>query len=341
MMLRAWSTNFLAAAGVLAAACCVAVSASAALIVNDTWRDTDRTDPASTVYAENNGMVGADADGDGDLESAWYRSGDGTMSVVAPGGGAAVNGSPNLLRTTLGAGTNSSASWTTYFTPQATPVTLGAAGDSMKVTWVFTPSGVAATPTTSQGFRMAFVDSPTRLTGDGTPGSAVYTGYALFLNFAQTTSRSTPYQLLERSGANSDLLSSGGNWGQAGDLVANATGFGTGAVGYQDGVQYTMTYMATRNALGELDIISTMSGGSGATALNGTGTVTLTANDPSPDSFVYDTFAIRPSGAASSATTFDTSLFKVEFIPGVPEPTSLILIAFGGMAMIGLLRRRK
>ena len=61
--------------------------------------------------------------------------------------------------------TSSSSSWTTYFTTESSPVTLAGAGDELKITWVFTPSGVA-TSGTSQDFRLAVVDSPVRLATD-------------------------------------------------------------------------------------------------------------------------------------------------------------------------------
>ncbi|MEI9962606.1 MAG: hypothetical protein WDM76_16265 [Limisphaerales bacterium] len=99
----------------------------AVVLVNDTWQDGMRTDPASPVYSEN----GTDTDADGDLESAWFNTG-GTLTP-----------SPGHLVGTMPANGTSSASWTTYFTPEASPVTLANAGDALQVTWVFTPTTVA------------------------------------------------------------------------------------------------------------------------------------------------------------------------------------------------------
>src|SRR5262245_11771342 len=104
---------------------------NAAIIVNDTWQDGTDSDPASPVHSE----FGVDADADNDLESAWYQGGDGTLDPVGAGG-------PE--RGAMTAGGASSASWTTYFTPEGTPVTLANTGDSLKVTWVFTPTNVNA-----------------------------------------------------------------------------------------------------------------------------------------------------------------------------------------------------
>jgi PEP-CTERM motif len=55
--------------------------------------------------------------------------------------------------------------------------------------------------------------------------------------------------------------------------------------------------------------------------------------DTTPNTFTFDTFALRPAGAASSASQFDTSLFQVDVTKGVPEPASLSLV---GLAFFGL-----
>src|SRR5215213_1500487 len=104
-------------------------SVSAALIVNDTWQDGTDSDPASPTYSE----YGVDADSDGNLESAWFQGGVGTLDPVGAGG-------PE--RGNLTSGGSSSASWTTYFAPEGSEVNLANAGDSMKVTWVFSLTNV-------------------------------------------------------------------------------------------------------------------------------------------------------------------------------------------------------
>src|ERR1039457_7325968 len=106
--------------------------------VNDSWQDGTRTDPAAPVYSEN----GTDLDSDGDLESAWFNNGN-TMTAT-----------PGHLVTTLPANGTSSASWTTYFTPESSPVTLAGAGDQLKVTWIFTPTSVNSGSTSASGLRL-------------------------------------------------------------------------------------------------------------------------------------------------------------------------------------------
>jgi hypothetical protein len=319
MMSRAWSTNFLAAASALAAAFCVAASASAALIVNDTWQDGDRTDPASPIYSEN----GVDGDADGDLESAWYNAGT----------GAALNATQSNLQMDIPTG---SASWTTFFTPNHSKVLLANSGDFVKATWTFTTGDVNAT-NTSQNFRLAFLETPdgSRISTDAAPNNAAYdaAAYAMFMNMGETTGRSTSFELKKRSLLTSgNLLSSSGNWG-----TSLNNGLGNMLAGYADNTQYTFTISATRNGSDGLDLVATMSGGN----IGGTGLVTATATDASPNGFGFDTFSLRPSGDATTATEFNTSLFSVETnAQVVPEPATLALLGLGSLLIAGLRRRR-
>ena len=87
--------------------------------------------------------------------------------------------------------------------------------------------------------------------------------------------------------------------------------------GYVSGTQYTFVMTFTRNATNGLDITATMTGGS----LNNTGSATVSYSDSAPNTFTFDTFGVRPSDAANSATGFDTTLFQVEFIPGATAPS--------------------
>lgn len=272
---------------------------SASVLVSNVWNTGVRTYPAyndpNSPYSE----MGVDYNASGDFESAWFNGGGGTMTS-----------STGHLTTTV---TSSSSSWTTYFTTEASPVTLSGTGDQLKITWVFTPSSVA-TSGTSQGFRLAVVDSPAaaRLTSDGSPGSSTYAGYAMFMNMATTLGSSSSFQLMDRNapGTSSALLSSSGSW------TGLANGAGKSVTGYASGTQYTFVMTFTRNAANGLDITATMTGGS----LNNTGTATVSYSDSAPNTFTFDTFAVRPSDAVDSAASFDTTLFQVEFIPGATPP---------------------
>ena len=272
----------------------------ATVLVSNVWNTGVRTYPAfndtNSPYSE----MGVDYNASGDFESAWFNGGSGTMTP-----------STGHLVTTV---TTSSSSWTTYFTTEPSPVTLAGTGDQLKITWVFTPSSVA-TSGTSQGFRLAVVDSPSaaRLTSDGSPGSSTYAGYGMFMNMATTLGSSTSFQLMDRTapGTSSALLSSSGSW------TGLANGAGKSVTGYTSGTQYTFVMTFTRNAANGLDITATMTGGS----LNNTGTATVSYTDNAPNTFAFDTFALRPSDAVDSAASFDTTLFEVEFIPGATPPS--------------------
>lgn len=284
-------------------------------IVNDTWLDGTRSDPAAPTYSEN----GTDTDSDGNLEAAWFLGGGGTLNPLGPGG---------PLQAVLGA--TGSSSYTAYFTPDGSPVELANPGDSLKVKWVFRPLTVNAS-NTSQNFRLAIVDSPnaSRLSVDGAPGNGIYTGYGMFMNMAQTLGNGNPFRLMERTNPASStaLLSSSGEW------TGLANGATSGNVGYASGVEYTFEMSLTRNALNGIDLVSSMTGGN----LNGAGfaTVSFTDSTPNGGSFRFDTFSIRPSDAATTAAQFDTSLFQVDVV--VPEPASGLLILSAGL----LGRRRK
>ncbi len=286
----------------------LAEPAAAVVLVNDTWKDGLDTDPAAPMYAENNGTVGSDADADGDLESAWFQGGNGMLNPAGPNG-------PQRGDLT---GTTASASWTTYFAPEATPVTLANEGDTLKITWVFTPTNVNANVTnTGQNFRIAVVNSPetSRVMANASPGDGMYAGYAMFMNMRDTLANSNSFQLRERTQVDqaSALLSASASW------TGLANGAMTNNPGYASGTQYTYTFEAKRNAASGLDIISRMAG-EGLLGDADMAEVIFTDETPNGDNFSFDTFQVRPSMAATTAEVFDTSLFKVEFITSSKPP---------------------
>lgn len=279
-------------------------------------------------YSEN----GVDVDGDGDIESAWFRGGAGELNPVGTNG---------PLRGTTGA---SSSSWTTFFTTEDAPVTLGAAGDQMKLTWVFKPTGVANDDMTNTGqnFRLAVVDSPAanRLFADGSPQNNVvgetYDGYAMFMNMDQTLRRSSPFSLMKRvPGDNLGFLGASAAWTSLNDDGA------TGDPGYVSDTTYTYTMTIVRNGSDGLDITSRMEGT--GLGLENRGFLEVVYSDPFPTKFTFDTFGVRPSTGPTTATTFDTTNFKVEFLPAgaisaVPEPAAGVLAILAAGALV---RRRR
>jgi hypothetical protein len=312
--------NSLPLIAALLAAIAFTTPLSAAIIVRDNWRDGTDDDPASPVYSEN----GVDADLDGNRESVWYQGGDGTLNPVTVGG-------PQRGAFSDPVGGGASASWTTYYTPEATPITLANTGDRMRLTWVFTPTGVNA-GNTSQNFRLAVVNTPgaNRLAANGSPGTAAYTGYGMFMNMGTTLGNANPFQLREHDN-NGAMLSASGDW------LALANGATSGNTGYASGTRYVYTMTLTRTAGGQLQVDSTMTGGS----LDNDGTASVSFLDATPNgaSFSFDTFSLRPSGATTTAGAFDTDLFRVDYLPYVPEPSTLLLLGLGGAAL-AMLRRR-
>lgn len=283
--------------------------ASAADVVNDTWLDGTRGDPAAPTYSE----MGADSDVDGDIESAWFRGGSGVFNPVGAGG---------PLRLT---GTTTSSSLTSYFTPEGSELTLSNAGDSIRVTWEFQVSGQNLA-NTSQGFRIAVVNSPTasRVSSEATPGNDTYTGYSLFMNMNPGTfSHADPFELHERAAplTASALLSAAASWAPLVDVGTQ------GNASYTSGVDYTFIMELTRLANGNLDIMTSMAG----TGLDGTGLMQINyTGAPNGGSYAFDTFQFRPDGYDVSWEVFDTSLFKVEF---VPEPATIALFGLGLLAI--------
>jgi hypothetical protein len=286
----------------LAATCSLALSSHATVILSDTWADGSR--------AEQNLPT----------ESQWFLGGSGTLAA-----------SPGHLVGDLGVGGTGSGSWTTYFAADATPVTLANVGDTLKVTWQFTLSTLGAA-NTSQNFKFAVVDSPSaaRLTVDGAPGSSTYAGYSMFMNMgAGNLGNARPFNLMERasSSTTSALLSASGSW------TSLANGATSGNTGWEAGVLYTYVMQLTRTGAG-LDILSSMTGG---TLYNGTGSASVSFSDATPNSYTYDTFALRPSSATGAAQTFDLSLMQVEFIP---EPSTFALLGLGLLGL-GMYRRSR
>jgi hypothetical protein len=308
----------------LAAVAMAAASASATIIVRDTWRDGTDSDPASPTYSEN----GTDSDSDGNLESVWYQGGGGTLEPAGPGG-------PLEMTMDGGPTGTSSSSWTTYFTPEASPVTLANTGDRLRVTWAFQTNEVNAT-NASQNFRIAVVDSPSasRLSANGTPGSAAYAGYGIFGNMAETFGHANPFELVERTNpaASSALLSASASWED--DFLAANDG-ASGDVGYADNTSYIYTMTITRLAGGSLHVSSSMVGGN----IGGDGSLFVSATDASPQTYTYDTFALRPSSASTTTDIFHTRLFRVDFLPEVPEPSSFVLFGLSALALATLRRR--
>jgi hypothetical protein len=316
----------------------LAMSARAQIItnvlVNDTWRAGDRLTPgvypSAPLYAENNGVIGTDADSDGDLSSAWFKGGSGTLAVVT--NNPPITG-PNILQMSTGA--SGSSHWYTYFTQSGTAVTLSAPGQELKLTWVFTPTGVNSL-NSNQGLTIALGLTPgARSTNDMTLAPGNYTNaFAAFMNVGNTLGTPGGISLRKWTAAGSGSLA-----GTSGNYSSQlASGGASLTTGYSDGTQYTFTMDLSLTGSG-LQVTESVTGGS----IGGSGTITASYLDASfaGGSVSYDTFMIRPTSQAITASTFDTSLFQVETITAVPEPSTVALIAMGLGLMAGVIRRRR
>lgn len=260
-------------------------SATADVLLDDTWSDATRTDTALPA------------------ESAWHASN--TASLTA---------SANALTGTAANG--SSRSWWTYFTTNAAaPVPL-AEGETLRATLVFTLDAVAA-QNTSRGMRIGLFDfsGGTRTTADGSsPAGAGVAGYVLNLNMGTTFGVAGPVSIRKRTTLTStDLM------GSAGDFTTLPEGDGggsTGSPGFVSGSPHTVVWTFNRTAAG-LEITAAFSRADGWS-------VTHTATDPAPASLLaFDGFALRPASSTQSAGTFLFSRLLVEKLnaipPGPPE----------------------
>ncbi len=289
----------------------LASGARAGVLVNDTWKDGTDSDPGFVTYAE----PGTDTDLDGDIESTWFQGGVGTLNPVTMNGPLqAITYDATLARPGTG-----SSNATTYFKPAGQKVVLAAEGDALKITWKFKLVGVNA-GNTSQNFRFAVVDSGARIAAaNGSPPNTTYAGYAILGNMGTTLGSGGSFQLRERT-----LLLAGNLLVSQGDFGGTFGTPGNGAVsglnGYAADTEYTMTWLMTRAAADSLDLNISMSGGTlGDGGGSDDGKIEVLINDPTPNTFQYDTFNIRPSGEASTASEFLTSSFKAEFLPAGGE----------------------
>jgi hypothetical protein len=202
------------------------------------------------------------------------------------------------------------------------------------VTWKFSLSGVNA-GNTSQNFRFGVVDSDARLAGDGTLPATTYAGYGIWANMGPTLGNSNSFQLRERTLTTAGTLFN--TTSDFGGVLGN--GAVTGLNGYTADTQYTMTWLMTRAAMNSLDLNVSLSGGTlGNGGGSNDGKIEVVVNDPTPNTFKFDTFSIRIVSELTTATEFRTSLFSVTV---VPEPSALACGMIAVAGLLGAARRRR
>jgi hypothetical protein len=274
------------------------VSASGAVLVDDSWSDGTRDD---TTLPE---------------ESAWFASATGTPAVPTLSAAAgSLTGNVRMFETNL-----ASRLWITHFAPAGNPVTLGP-GDALKITLSFTPNNLPATAPTSRGLRFGLfnfsepgaaqvsADGFSTGAGTGAPGANV-TGYILNMNFAQTLINN-PLQIMKRTDLPTNNL-------MGASAVFTALGSGgnpTNGGGFRSGAQYTFEFSA-RRLEAATEITTKFSDDVGWA-------ISHTVADATNPTFSFDGLAIRPNGVADTADSFTFARFKAETIPYALRLTSL------------------
>lgn len=295
------SYSFLLIAGVAVTACGLASVAPAAVIVNDSFADSDRA-------------------ANGPLEGDFYASS--TSSAIESNAGS------------IGLVSGSSGRQIHGFFPTQT---LANAGDTLNTSFTFvTPATVASG---NEDIRFGIFDHlgrdiPTQLRQDTSYSSSSpnpdYSGLPGFYSEIDVESAD--------SGTNLNIRRS--NPSTTGRLMSTSSGFSnegsSSDIGYAivADTTYTATISATRTAAGGLDVTTTFLGNS------------FTINDPTPNSFDFGMLTYgASSGAFGSSNSvgdpdngIDITNVTVEFVAGIPEPTSAVLALLGGLTLLD--RRR-
>ena len=215
-----------------------AFSASATVLLDDTFADGTRTNQNLPT------------------DSAWFTTSAANMRAFT-----------NSLSITNASG---SSSWWTYFTPSGSPVVLGV-GDTLDVTLSFTVVGVGA-QNSSKNLRFGLYNSAgVRAAGDGSLPTTNYLGYIFFSNFGLTWGANN--ELRYRSAfANTDPLNA------SGDSTIFGTGINAVASpAFSNNVPYTLDFTLTRSNATTIIFTATYAGGgltNAVTAADGTGNFT-------------------------------------------------------------------
>jgi hypothetical protein len=287
---------------------CIAASAHAATIVNDSWADGGRDN-------------GADP-----LDSNWWTSASSSGIEVS-------TGSLGMVTGTSGRGIH------TVFPTQ----TLDDVGDRLIATYTFTTPATVGSGTAA--FRAGLFDtlgrsgldadvsassgSPNEVygwgTGAGGPGTAGLPGYMLDMDVAQTAS-SNDLSFREHDA---------GTVNPTGRLMGTTTGFTQlsptgpdGAFSFTPNTTYTGSLSITRISATEMELTGTL----------GTASHTVT------DTFDSDEFGMLAFwansnifGSSNSPNTADNGIdfsnVRIEFIR-VPEPASLVLLLLGTVVAV-------
>jgi hypothetical protein len=287
---------------VLTAGICLAGTARASVILNETF-------PANQRLTQ-----------DWPATSTWYVSGLGSGSVEDSTAGALRIAGASNTWTTL-----------TYFTGSASPATLGV-GDSLKLTLSFEVQKQATSGDNT--LRIALLNSGgKRLSADATASQiatfSAYTGYYVNVRPTLPDDSSATFGLSKRTGTSNYLLTS------AYTTVPASSGGGTTASSsnsLKPDTLYSFEVTYTRTSANALNVSVAMSGA-------GLDNYTYAFNDTSSPFTAFDTFAI---GSTNGTTFNSVTLHSLGItLTSIPEPgVTGAVLGGGGLVAFLLIRRR-
>jgi hypothetical protein len=313
-----------AVAPMLAASLC-----QAGVLLNDSWTDVDRT---NTALPNNSATYVGVSTSDG-----------GSLTVI-----------PGALQNVMG--TSSRKNWTYFTSDLSNPdgnqphnaVTHLNAGDTLKTSLTFTLPNGATSASTSKDFRFGVFFDPTDprvqtdVNSDGGGSTSPWadaTGYALQMPLNGTATNSSPFQIVKRTASNTSLLGASGAFTNAptgGSVYANAAN-----------TSYTVSLALNMVSASQLDVTATLSQGSTVLATQTVSDLGVTFGGaavaagglPGSQSIYrdFDHLFFRMS-SNTEASEIDFTNWRVE-LTSVPEPASLSVLSFGGIAL--LVRRRR
>jgi pectate lyase len=272
----------------LVGTCQLAISAGAAVWLDDTWADGTRTNQNLPT------------------DSAWFCS-----------TAASLTSTTNAMSLAVGSG---SVMALTYFTANTNVSIQLTPGDTLLATFRLTFTSVAAA-NSSQGFKIGVFDfadstlSPKRRTADtfstSSQGAGVQ-GYALFQNMGAGFNNSSPIDIRKRTGvADTELLSNSTDWTSLGTGPGNTNTFPGFVGGMQYVLQLSLQRTDTNSLLATVLWLNTSSGA----------TLTTSIVDAAATNFNFDGIALRPSGSGSSASTIAFNEVKIEVVAGSTPPS--------------------
>lgn len=295
----------------LVACCGWLQAATAAVLLDDTFADGDRTDTNLPT------------------ESAVY--------VGVPSSGGAVNVSPGVLSQSVG---DSSMKIWTYFAADGNEVSL-APGEKLVATIDFQLKGNLY-DNTSRSFRLGVYNDPTDPNvlvdvnsdggGSGNPWSDA-TGYAIQIPFTAGPSAASPFQIFKRVNVNTSLLGSGG-------AMSSSPSGGTAVTQSLD-TPYSLQFVIDRVSANQVNLTATLSDANGVLSthtVSDDGSTFASGGLPGSGD-VYTTFDhlfIRTSNNTSTADQIDYTRINVAV---VPEPATLLLAGVAALAALGARRR--